>query len=147
MAIDREALTVAMALVPGMYARNKLFAFHREPEVRRAKERAAMIRGVVRQLAGAHGAIEGLAIVRHGGIVELRYRVPQVHFERRVELTESEQACVAFLAARAGVTGLPETHEDRAHIDGALKRLGAEIAPMGAAELRGRQSDRPPPGR
>ena len=50
--LDREALVVAMALVPGMYARNKLFTLHREPEVRRARARAAMIRGVVRQLAG-----------------------------------------------------------------------------------------------
>jgi len=145
--VDREALTVAMALVPGMYARNKLFALHREPEVRRAKARAAMIRGVVRQLAGAHGEIEGLAVVRHGEVIVLRYRVPQVHFERRVELSEIERACVVFLASRAGVRGLPETHEDRAYIDGALKRLGAEIAPMVAAELRSRQSDRPPPTR
>jgi hypothetical protein len=77
----------------------------------------------------------------------MRYRVPQVHFERRVELSEIERACVVFLASRAGVRDLPETHEDRLQIDGALKRLGAEIAPMVAAELRGRQSDRPPPTR
>src|SRR5271155_967428 len=97
LAPDREALTVAMALVPGMYTRNKMFALHREPEVRRAKARAAMIRGIVRQLAGAHGEVEGFALARHGDVVLLRYRVPQVHFERRVEVTETERACIVFL--------------------------------------------------
>src|SRR5580698_7651553 len=106
---DREALIVAMALVPGMYTRNKLFALHREPEVRRARARAAMIRGVVRQLAGDRGEPEGIALVRHGEVSVLRFRVPQVSFERRVELSEIERACLVFLAARAGVRGLHVT--------------------------------------
>jgi hypothetical protein len=141
---DREALVVAMALVPGMYARNKLFALHREPEVRRARARAAMIRGVVRQLAGERGAAEGVAFVRHGDVTVLKYRVPQVRFERRVELTEIERACLVFLAARAGVREVHVTHEERAHVEAALRRLGAELPP-GAAEVRGaRQSEWPP---
>jgi hypothetical protein len=142
-AFDREALTVAMALVPAMYARNKLFALHREPEVQRAKAKAAMIRGVVRQLAGAHGEATGLSVMRQGEVLVLRFRVPQVRFERRVELTEIEHALLVYLAARAGVRGLTESHEDRAHIDAALKRLGADIAPTLVAELRARQSERP----
>jgi hypothetical protein len=140
---DREALIVAMALVPGMYARNKLFSLHREPEVRRARARAAMIRGVVRQLAGERGEAEGIALVRHGEVSLLRFRVPQVAFERRVELSEIERACLLYLAARAGVRGLHVTSEERAHIDAALKRLGAELPP-GSSEMRLRQSDWPP---
>jgi hypothetical protein len=132
---DREALVVAMALVPGMYARNKLFALHREPEVRRARARAAMIRGVVRQLAGERGPAEEVAMVRHGEVTLLRYRVPTVQFERRVELSEIERACVVYLATRAGVRGVHMTGEERAHIDAALKRLGAELPP-GATEGR-----------
>lgn len=142
---DREALTVAMALVPTMYARNKLFTLHREPEVRRAKARAAMIRGVVKQLEGAHGEVTGLTVARHGEVIVLRYRVPSVRFERRVELTEIEHALLVYLAARAGVSGLSETHEDRAHLDAALMRLGTDIAPTIVAELRARQSEWPPP--
>ncbi|MGO8993339.1 MAG: hypothetical protein ACLQVI_08410 [Polyangiaceae bacterium] len=141
--LDREALVVAMALVPGMYARNKLFALHREPEVRRARARAAMIRGVVRQLAGERGEPDEIALVRHGEVTLLRYRVPQVRFERRLELSEIERACLLFLAARAGVRGLHVTQEERAHIDAALKRLGAEL-PAGAPEMRVRQSEWPP---
>ena len=143
LAPDREALTVAMALVPGMYTRNKMFALHREPEVRRARARAAMIRGVVRQLAGDRGPAEGVALARHGEVSVLRYRVPLVHFERRVELTEIERACLVFLASRAGVHGLHVTSEERAHIDAALKRLGADL-PAALPEMRLRQSDWPP---
>jgi hypothetical protein len=145
---DREALVVAMALVPGMYSRNKMFALHREPEVRRARARAATIRGIVRQLAGERGAAEGIAFVRHGDVTVLKYRLPQVRLERRVELTEIERACLVMLAARAGVREMHATHEDRAHVEAALKRLGAEL-PHGAGQENGRgvrQSEWPPAG-
>ena len=141
--LDRDALIVAMALVPGMYARNKLFALHREPEVRRARARAAMIRGIVRQLAGERGEPEAIALVRHGDVSVLRFRIPQVSFERRVELNEAERSCLVFLATRAGVRGIHVTAEERAHIDAALKRLGAELPP-GSSEMRVRQSEWPP---
>jgi hypothetical protein len=140
--LDRDALTVAMALVPGMYARNRMFALHREPEVRRARARASMIRGVVRQLTGAHGEIEELALVRFGEVSLLRYRLPQVRLERRVELTEIERACLIFLADRTGVRGLHATPEERAQIDAALKRLGAEA--IVAVAGRARSSESPP---
>jgi hypothetical protein len=135
--LDREALTVAMALVPGLYARNRFFSLFREPEVKRAKTRAAMIRGVVRQLAGAHGAAEGLAFVRHGDLCVLRYRVPSIRLERRVEMTETERACLVYLASRAGVKHVHASAEDRAHVDAALKRLAATepIASRAAGEL------------
>jgi hypothetical protein len=134
-AVDREALTVAMALVPGMYARNRLFALFREPEVRRAKARAAMIRGVVRQLSGAQGAAEGLAFATHGDVVVLRYRVPSMRLERRVEMTEAERACLMFLAARAGVGGVQASADDRAKVESVLKRLGADTPAGGASGM------------
>jgi hypothetical protein len=136
--VDRDALIVAMCLVPGMYARNRFFAFHREPEVRRAKARAATIRGVVRQLAGERGEVEGFAMARHGETTLVRFRLPQASFERRLELSDVERACLLFLATRAGVNGVHMTHEESAHIDAALKRLGAE------PEARARPSEWPP---
>lgn len=144
--LDREALTVAMALVPGMYARNKLFSLHREPEVRRARARAAMIRGVVRQLAGERGPVEELALVRHGEVSVLRFRVPQVRFARRVELTDVERACLLFLAARAGVHGMHTGADERELLDAALKRLGVDLpaASAGSTNVRHQQSDFPP---
>ena len=125
--VDREALTVAMAVVPGIYARNRMFAMHGDPEVKRAKARAATLRGVVRQLAGSHGEAEVVAFVRHGESRFLRYRIVRVHLDRRLELTDIEAACLVYLAERAGVPGMHPTHDDRAHIDGALRRLAGDL--------------------
>ena len=122
-AIDRESLTIAMAVVPGLYSRNKFFGFYRDPEVRRARARAALIRGIVRQLAGAQGSAEGVVLSRGEGASELRYAIPSVRLERRVQLGDLEASCVAYLAARAGVASLHVTDDDRAKVDGALRRL------------------------
>lgn len=134
-AVDRDALTVGMTLVPGLYSRNKSFALFEDPEVRRARARSAVLRGIVRQLAGAQG-IEGLAVVHQGDASELRYRVPGLRIERRATLTDIELACVRFLASRAGIGALHPTDEDRAQIDGALRRLAAGLR---LAEIEGRQ--------
>jgi hypothetical protein len=125
LSVDLQALTVAMTLVPGMYARNRMYRFHEQPDVRRAKARASLLRGVVRQLTGAHGAVEELSLARHGETSLLRYRVPRLHLERRVELSEIERACLVFLAGRAGVPGLHAGPDERAHLDATLRRLAA----------------------
>ena len=133
--VDRDALTVGMTLVPGLCSRNKSFALFEDPDVRRARARSAVLRGIVRQLAGAQGRIEGLVVVRGGEWFELRYRVPGVRIERRASLTDVELACVRFLAGRAGVSALHASDEDRVCIDGALRRLAAGIR---VAEIEGR---------
>jgi hypothetical protein len=127
--VDREALTVAMAVAPGVYARNRMFGFFKDPEVRRAKQRAAVLRGVIRQLTGTHGEVDELSLSRsaHGPAI-LKYRISSVHLARSMELTEIEAACVAYLGARAGVAGLHATEEDRVVIDGTLRKLAAGLA-------------------
>ena len=133
-AAEHDALIVGMTLVPGLVSRNKSFALFQDPEVRRARYRSGIIRGIVRQLAGAHGNVEGLTVVHAGGAAghvgeafELRYRVPVLRVERRASLSEVELACVRFLAGRAGVGGLHATEDDRARIDAALRRLAAGL--------------------
>jgi hypothetical protein len=121
--VDPEALTVAMAIAPGAYARNRLFALYENPEVRRARSRSSLLRGLARQLAGSHGPLEGLAIDRSLRGVHVRYRVAAVHLDRRSDLSELEAACVLHLAARGGARGLAPNAEDRARLDGALRRL------------------------
>jgi hypothetical protein len=111
--LDSEALTVAMAVAPGVYARNRHYALYSDPHMRRARARAAVLRGLVRQLAGAEGPLEGLAIRRDSPHVEIRYRVARLRMERRAELT------------REGVPGLTPTADDRARLHGALRRLAA----------------------
>jgi hypothetical protein len=120
---DREALVVGMTLVPGYCSRNKCYALYEQPEVKRARARAAHLRGIVRQLGGSQGRVEGLVIERQGGGVHIRYRVPGVRMERRTLLTDVEHACVAYLATRAGVSGMSASEDDRARIDAALRRL------------------------
>jgi hypothetical protein len=127
-AVERDALVLGMTLVPGLLSRNRYYALFEDPEVRRARRRSAMLLGIVRQLAGAHGHVEGVAIA-HGavGAWELRYRVPSMRVDRRTSLTELELACVRYLAGRAGVPGFHVTEDDRAGIDAALKWLAAGL--------------------
>jgi len=95
--------------------------------VRRARRRSAVLRGIVKQLAGSHGHIEGLAVAHSAGVCELRFQVPALRIDRRALLSELELACVRYLAARAGVPGLHASEDDRAGIEGALKRLAAGL--------------------
>jgi hypothetical protein len=122
--VDREALIVGMTLVPGLVSRNRSFALFENPEVRRARVRAALLRGIVRQLTGIQGRIESLGVVAATGARELRYSVPGLRMQRRALLSDVEYACVAYLAGRAGVADLRASDDDRARIEAALRRLG-----------------------
>jgi hypothetical protein len=125
--VDREALVVGMTLVPGLVSRNRSFALFEDPEVRRARSRSSLLRGIVRQLAGVQGKVEALDVVRGSGACELRYRMPGLRMQRRAVLNEVEYACVAYLLGRSGFTGLQASDEDRGRIDGALHRLAAGL--------------------
>ena len=125
--IEHDALIVGMTLVPALCSRNRSFALYEDPEVRRARRRSAIVRGIVRQLAGAAGRVEGLCVVPGEGVFELRYRVPVLRVERRASLTPVELACVRLLAGRAGVGGMLATDDDRARIDAALRKLAAGL--------------------
>ena len=50
---EHEAVTVAMIVAPGVYARNRMFDFFRTASAKRARARAATVRGLVPQLARA----------------------------------------------------------------------------------------------
>lgn len=125
--VERDALVVGMTLVPAFVSRNRSFALFEDPEVRRARARSAVLRGIVRQLAGSHGHVEGLAVAHSVDACELRYRVPALRIDRRALLSELELACVRYLAGRAGVPGLHASEEDRVGIEAALKRLAAGL--------------------
>jgi hypothetical protein len=124
---EKDALVVGMTLVPGLLPRNRAFALYESPEVRQAKRRSGVLRGIVWQLAKAQGDVEGLVVDRRGSGCELRYRVPGLRIERRAVLTELELACVRYLAGRAGVAGFSASEEDRAGIERALRRLASGL--------------------
>lgn len=124
--IDRDALLVAMTVVPGLYSRNRMFALYNDPHVKYAKARSAILRGVVRHLLGTAGEAEvelAKAEPSSGSGVVLRYRIERLRMERRIELSELEAACVAYLSGRGGCVSLHATDRDRALIEAALKRL------------------------
>jgi hypothetical protein len=125
--VDREALVVGMTLVPGLVSRNRSFALFENPEVRRARVRAALLRGIVRQLAGTQGRIEAFGVVAATGAREVRYSLPGLRMQRCALLSDVEYACVAYLAGRAGVAVLSADADDRARIDAALRRLAAGL--------------------
>lgn len=125
--VDRESLAIAMAVLPGIYSRNRYFAFYGDPEVRRARTRAAVLRGVVRHLLGAQGEVDEVVLARGDRGAELRYSISSLRLERKVTLSDLEAACVAYLASRAGVSSIRASDEDRAKIDGALKRLAVGL--------------------
>jgi hypothetical protein len=118
-----EALTVAMVVAPGVYARNRMFELLSSPGARRARSRAASIRGVVRQLARA----SGLTVTTETRGVEtlfvVRYVIPAVRLTRVVELSAAELAALRLVAERAGIPAPPPEEADRGVVAAALARL------------------------
>lgn len=120
---EREALVVGMTLVPTLVSRNRSFAFFEDQDVRRAKARASVLRGIVRHLAGATGCVELLDVSHATEGCELTYALPGMRLLRRARLAGVELACVRYLAGRVGVVGLRATEEDRVILEMSLRSL------------------------
>lgn len=114
-----ESLTVAMALAPGVYSRNRMFHLFAQPGVQRAKFRAATLRGLVKQLKNA----QGITVETEGGAHVLKYQLPALRLSRVAQLTPLELATLRILASRAGLACLPPEDADRSLVDGTLARL------------------------
>ena len=137
-----EALTVAMALAPGVYTRNRMFDLFANVAVQRAKSRAATLRGIVKHL----GRASPLTIDGEGGAFSLRYEIPILSLSRVVELSRCELATLRVLASRAGAPCMNADADDRAIVDTALSRLldaGGDTSSLARAA---RDSSAPPPG-
>jgi hypothetical protein len=153
-----EALAVAMALAPGVYARNRMFELFAQAGVQRAKSRAATLRGIVKHLGRAcaltleRDASEGGAGRDSKGQVDfvLRYEIPLIRLTRVVELSRVELAALRMLATRAGASCLAADDEDRTLVAGALGRLllaGGDTSALARAAqtLSARSESSPPP--
>lgn len=114
-----EALTVAMALAPGVYARNRMFALFANPAVQRAKSRAATLRGIAKQL----GRACAVTVVKEEIDFSLRYQIPALRLTRVAELSRVELATLRLMAARDGASCLLPEVDDRTHVETALARL------------------------
>ena len=58
----RDALVVGMTLVPSLVSRNRCFDLFEDRDVRRAKARSAVLRGIVRHIAGMTGRVASLSL-------------------------------------------------------------------------------------
>jgi hypothetical protein len=141
-AVDREALLVALVIAPATYSRNRFFDLYADPDARRARRRASLIRSIVRHVAS-------LDEERHGEIVEAReagdgavtltYVVPAMGLRRTTTLEPIEMALIRYAIARARAIAvlappLPEGDPDRLRIEEALHRLaGVPSKPSGGA--------------
>ena len=101
MTLDREALTVAMAVAPSVLSRNRMFPLYKQAEVLRARARAAVLRGLVRQLCGLFGEVRGLSLEPSGNQCVVRYMLPCIHSTRHVELSLVELACLRYMLGKA----------------------------------------------
>jgi hypothetical protein len=128
-----EALTVAMALAPGVYTRNRMFDFFAQEFVQHARTRAGVLRGIVPQLGRATNLSLTSETRGEAHVFVLRYAVSAIRLSRVVELTPSELSALRVLAERSSVTALAPTDEDRMAVEKALAMLlsfgdGADLA-------------------
>lgn len=124
-AIDRDALLAALVLDPATFSRNRFFELYKDPEIRRVRRRAALVRGVVRHAASAPVELSPA----DGERVALSYEMPELGLRRRVLLEPLELSLVRFATARAR-GALPAGDPDRARVEAALARLAPEARPL-----------------
>lgn len=131
-----EALTVAMAVAPGVYVRNRMFELFKHPGMQRARTRASLLRGVVRQLGLAADISVECEMRSAEPSFVLRYRIASMRMSRVVDLSRAELSVLKVLGARAGLSCLPPDDEDRARVDAALAHLLDGAAPAPTASPR-----------
>jgi hypothetical protein len=121
-----DALTAAMAMVPMLYSRNRMFERFTDPVIRRARSRARMVRGLLRFIA-REDAVVKMAQVHDKHIVT--HRIPKLRFERTVQLTEIELALLRMLLSTGPhPSTLDEQETDRPRVEAALALLPKEAA-------------------
>lgn len=141
-----EALTVAMIVAPGVYARNRMFDLFTSAGARRARTRASAVRGIVPQLARAAGVTVSVEALGHSASENvargaapktfvLRYVVNAVRLTRVVELSAAELAALRLVAARANVHALPPSEGDAALVSATLASLMDDDASRDAVRL------------
>jgi hypothetical protein len=119
---DVAALTAAMALVPGLYSRNRMFELFEQSAVRRARGRARMLRGLLRAVGHADADVDLSAAA--GGRVALHYKIARLRLERTVQMTEFELSVLrVLLASGPRPRALEPSAADRPRVEEALARL------------------------
>jgi hypothetical protein len=112
-----------LVLAPRLYARNRFFELFRGEPAQQIRRRAALIRGVIRQLVGHdghRGRIVGEQVLWDDRVL-LRYELPELRFVRAVSLSPLEAGLVRYALSRARV--LPPDPESQRRIEQALSEM------------------------
>lgn len=97
---DAEALVVALVLSPSSYPRNRFFNLFNVPALRKARWRAAQLRGLVNALARPQAPICDYDLRPHESGKVMSYRVPTMNLRVRAFLQPHEAAVVELAVAR-----------------------------------------------
>ena len=110
---DAEAILVALVLVPGSFSRNKFFELFKHAKMKRARDRAALLRAVIRELSSRSAPVVERLVSDCG--VELRYEIPTLRYKRIVRLSLLEEAVVNVAVAKGKGAVAPEEAQQRVH--------------------------------
>ena len=120
-----DALTAAMAMVPGLYSRNRMFERFERPDVRRARSRARMLRSLLRFVTREDSRLTVSDVGDHRH--RLSYKLPQLRLERTVQMTEFELAVLRVMVSKGPCPAtLAEQPSDRPRVESALALLPKE---------------------
>ena len=118
-----EALTVAMALVPEAYSRNRFFSFFEKREFKRARARAKLLRSIANEL-GEHPEDAQSVELRDGPTHSiLFYIISSMKVSRQVSLFGLERSLLMVLLERRHIKGVAASADDRNRVREALALL------------------------
>jgi hypothetical protein len=126
--ISLDALLCALTLAPQLYARNRFFELYQTaPTTLRVRRRAAVLRGIIRQLVGVGSypaRIVGEQVLKNGRVL-IRYVIPQLDYVRTVSLCELEGSLLRYVVGRALKNPVPSA--DRERVEQVLSQLAPEL--------------------
>jgi hypothetical protein len=114
----------ALILTPNVYSRNRFHTLFENPVLKRVRNRAKRVRGIIRQLTQTgpeHAEITGRQELDDGRVL-IRYRIPNLSFERTTSLSSLEAAALSFALSRVGRAEY--TAQDQRLLENALHKLG-----------------------
>jgi len=126
--VSPDSLLCALIIAPNSFSRNRFHSLFENPVLKRVRGRAKRVRGIIRQLAqtGAeHAEITGRQELEDGRVL-IRYRIPNLSFERTTSLSSLEAAAVSFALSRVGRAEYGNS--DRQRLESALQELGLGLS-------------------
>lgn len=126
-----ESLLCALIVAPTTFSRNRFHSMFEDPVLKKVRNRAKRVRGIIRQLAldGPERAEIVGRLELDDGRVLLRYRIANLAFARTTSLSSLEAAAVSYVLSRIGRADY--SARDRQRLEQALGQLGVQLPSVG----------------